>query len=207
MVKEIFSAAGIAITFILYYPYIRSIQRGETKPHVFSWVIWGLSTLIVFFAQLAGRGGLGAWVIGVSGLISGYLAFLSYWKRGDTVITRSDWMFLLAALSALPFWFITSDPLWAVIILTFSDLAGFGPTVRKAYSHPHDESVIFFALFAVRNVLVILALERYSLTTVLFPAMVGAACLLVAVLLLYWRHSVDRGKLHSAAAPQNSGAP
>ena len=185
MYKELFSTLAVVVTFALFIPYIRSIQRGETKPHVFSWVIWGLGTLIVFFAQLAGGGGLGAWVIGISGLISSYIALLAYLKRGDTVITKSDWMFFGAALCALPCWFLTSNPLWAVVTLTLVDLFGFGPTIRKAYAHPHEESAGFFALSTFRNLLVILALEHYSLTTVLFPAAVGLSCLLVACLLVH----------------------
>ena len=195
MSKELLSAAAIALTFGIFFPYIRSIHRGKTKPHVFSWVVWGLGTFIVFLAQLAGRGGLGAWPIGVSGVITAYVALLAYRKRADTVITRTDWMFFFAALSALPFWFLTSDPLWAVVILTAVDVIGFGPTVRRAYHHPHEESVGFFALGAARNVLAICALEYYSLTTVLFPAAVGLACLLLVLLLAFRRRSL-------AAAPQ-----
>ncbi len=131
MFKELLSAAAIALTFIAFFPYIRSIQRGTTKPHVFSWVIWGLTTFIVFLAQLAGRGGLGAWPIGVSGAITIYIAWLAWWKRGDTLATPIDWVFLIGALSALPFWLFTADPMWAVVILTSVDVAGFGPTFRK----------------------------------------------------------------------------
>lgn len=189
MSKELLSAAATVLTFALFLPYIRSIHRGDLKPHVFSWVIWGFGTLIVSFAQLADQGGLGAWVIFVSGLITIYIALLAYWKRGDTVITSTDWVFFVLALCALPSWFFSSDPLWAVVTLTFVDIIGFGPTLRKAYAHPHQESVSFFALAAVRNSLVISALEHYSLTTVLFPAAVGLACLLLAFMLIYWRWS------------------
>ena len=52
MFKELLSVAAIALTFALFVPYIRSIQNNKTKPHIFSWVIWGLGTLTVFFAQL-----------------------------------------------------------------------------------------------------------------------------------------------------------
>ena len=190
MHKEILSTAAIALTFVLFFPYIRSIRRGETKPHVFSWFIWGLGTLIVFCAQLAGHGGIGAWPIGVSGLITSYIALLAYLKRSDSSITRTDWAFLLTALSALPFWFVTSDPLWTVVILTTADLVGFGPTFRAAYRRPHDERIWFFALAAARNLLVILALEHYSLTTALFPAAVGLACMVLAVLIAYRRHAL-----------------
>lgn len=190
MSKELLSAAAIGLTFGIFVPYIRSIHRGQTTPHVFSWVIWGLGTLIVFLAQLAGGGGLGAWPIGVSGVITSYIALLAYLKRADTIITQTDWMFFLAALSALPFWFLTSDPLWAVFTLTVVDIIGFGPTFRRGYRHPHAESVSFFALAAARNLLVIFALEYYSLTTVLFPAVVGLACLLLVFMLAYRRHSI-----------------
>ncbi len=190
MSKQLLSAAAVVLTFAIFFPYIRSINSGKTRPHVFSWVIWGLGTLIVFFAQLAGGAGLGAWPIGISGAITSYIALLAYQKRADTLITKADWMFFLAALSALPFWFLTADPLWAVVILTAVDIIGFGPTLRRAYTHPQEESVPFFALAAVRNLLVIFALEHYSTTTVLFPAAVGLACLLLVFLLLYRRRAL-----------------
>ncbi len=69
-------------------------------------------------------------------------------------------------MTSLPFWYLTSDPLWAVIILTTVDVIGFGPTFRKAYNHPFEEQLTFYAIFVVRNVIAILALEQYSLTTI-----------------------------------------
>lgn len=183
MSKEIFSALAVGLTFYAFLPYIHSILRGRTRPHFFSWLIWGITTFVVFFAQLAGNAGIGAWPIGISGLITIYIAALAWIKRTDTEFTPTDRAFLTAALSALPVWFFTSDPLWAVVVLTAVDILGFGPTVRKAFYHPHEEKIGFFLLFALRNALVLLALERYSLTTVLFPAAVGAACLLLAGLI------------------------
>lgn len=177
MSKELFAAAAIVLTFAMFVPYIRSIHQGRTRPHAFSWIVWGLSTFVVFFAQLAGGGGLGAWPIGISGVISGYIALLAYAKRADRSITTTDWVFLVVALAALPGWLVTENPLAAVLILTGVDLAGFGPTFRAAYVRPHDERIGFYLLGAVRNGLALAALEHYSLTTVLFPAAVAVACL------------------------------
>ena len=187
MYKELLSATSIVLTFAIFLPYIRSIRSGLTKPHMFSWIVWALGTFVVFLAQLADGGGLGAWPIGVSGAITAYIAFLAYRKRADRAITRSDWVFLVLALSALPCWLVTADPLWAVVILTGVDLAGFGPTFRSAYARPHDERIGFFLLGAVRNLLAILALERYSPTTVLFPAAVGIACLILVAMIAHRR--------------------
>src|SRR5690606_38246789 len=102
---------------------------------------------------------VGAWPIGVSGVITIRIAFLAYVKRSDIAITRTDWVFFVSALSSLPLWYFTSDPLWAVVVLTIVDVLGFGPTIRKVYRFPHSESLLFFALFAVRNFIVIMALE------------------------------------------------
>ena len=177
LAKEILSAIAIALTFIAFIPYIRSILQGETKPHVFSWVIWASVTFIVFLAQLADKGGAGAWPIGVSGLITFYVAILAYIKKSDNMITKKDWLFFILAMTSLPLWYFTSNPLWAVVILTTVDLIGFAPTFRKAYSHPYEEQLIFFIIIATRNLISIVALEHYSLTTVLFPAATALACI------------------------------
>lgn len=187
MYKELFSAIAIALTFIAFFPYIRSILKEETKPHVFSWVIWGSTTFIVFLAQLKDGGGVGAWPIGVSGLITIYVAFLAYLKKSDKTITLIDWCFFLSAMASLPTWYFTSDPLWAVVILTAVDLLGFGPTIRKAYFHPYEENLTFFSIFMARNLIVIMALEYYSLTTVLFPAVIAGACFALIVIVMFRR--------------------
>jgi len=193
--RELLSAIAIGLTFLAYLPYLRDILRDKTKPHVFSWITWGSTTIIAFFAQLEADGGAGAWPIGVSGSITLVVAALAYIKRADTGITRLDWIFFVSAMSSLRAWYLTSNPAWAAIVLTVVDVLGFGPTLRKIQSHPHSESIPFFALFAVRNALVVMALESYSVATVLFPAGVGAACALVVCFITYRR----RVMVHASA--------
>jgi hypothetical protein len=185
--KQFLGAIAIGLTIIAYYPYIRSIIQGKTKPHVFSWIIWGTSTCIVFLAQLADKGGVGAWVIGFSGIISIYVAFLAYIKRSDSSSTRIDRMFFIVAMNALPIWHLTSDPLWAVVILTTVDLLGFAPTFRRSYISPFEEQLMFYVVMALRNLVVVAALENYSLTTVLFLATIATACLIFSLMVVYRR--------------------
>jgi hypothetical protein len=185
--KELLSAVAIVITFVAYLPYIRLILKGTVRPHVFSWVIWGTTTFVVFLAQLEDDGGAGAWPIGVSGVITIVIALLAYIKRADVRITKTDWLFFGSAMTSLPLWYFTSDPLWAVVILTTVDLFGFGPTLRKVYAQPHSESLLFYFLFALRNAIAIAALENYSTTTLLFPVLTAIACLLLVVMAGYRR--------------------
>ena len=190
--KEIFSALAIVLTFIAFIPYIHSILKNEIKPHVFSWIIWASVTFIIFLAQLADGGGAGAWPIGVSGLITLYVAVLAYSKKSDTMITNKDWLFFAVAMSALPFWYFTSNPLWAVVILTTVDLLGFAPTFRKAYHRPYEEQLLFFILMASRNLIAIMALENYSVTTILFPAATALACILFIQMVIIRRSNIKK---------------
>ncbi|QPJ62148.1 MAG: hypothetical protein G3M70_09810 [Candidatus Nitronauta litoralis] len=185
------SAIAIGLTLFAFFPYIQSIRNGQTKPHVFSWVIWGSSTFVVFLAQLAGKGGAGAWPIGVSGLITIYVACLAYTKKTDNQITSIDWFFFISAMSSLPFWYLTSDPLWAVVILTAVDLLGFGPTFKKAYARPDEEQLLFFVLITLRNVVSIAALQHFSLTTTLFPATLSVAGVIFILMVLYRRRVME----------------
>jgi len=185
--KELLSTIAIGLTILAFYPYIRSILRGKTKPHVFSWVIWGSTTFIVCLAQLADEGGAGAWPIGVSGIITLYVAVLAYLKKSDNTITKMDWLFFILAMTSLPAWYLTSHPLWAVVILTTVDVMGFGPTIRKAYIRPFEEQLLFFVIMSLRNLISISALEHYSLTTVLFPAVIAGVCLIFILMVMYRR--------------------
>jgi len=187
--KEILTTIAITMTLFAYVPFVRSILRGTIRPHVFSWVIWGATTSIVFFAQLKDGGGIGAWPIGLSGVTTIGIAILAYLNKSDMTITRLDWIFLFSAFASLPVWFFTSDPLWAVIVLTTVDLLGFGPTIRKGYALPFEEDVVFFSIFVVRNILAMIALEHYSVTTLLFPVAISVSVALFVGMVL-WRRRV-----------------
>ncbi|MEY4641547.1 MAG: hypothetical protein RLZZ227_1541 [Pseudomonadota bacterium] len=183
---------SVALAIASFAPYVVQIRKGTMRPHVFSWLIWSISTAVVFFAQFASNGGAGAWSTGVSGVITMYVTWLAWSLCRDSVITRSDWIFLWAALASLPLWYITSDPLWAVVILTTIDVLGFGPTLRKLYAQPYEESALFYILFTVRSAISILALESLTLTTLLFPAAMVVACLIVCVMILWRRRALPR---------------
>lgn len=196
--KALLSALAITLTLLAFVPYVRSIRQGRTRPHVFSWLIWGSSTCVVFTAQLADGGGLGAWPIGVSGLITLYIAGLAYQQartsgESPVQITRSDWLFFSLAVFALPLWLITANPLWAVLLLTLVDVLGFVPTFRKAYRFPYEEQLLFYMLITLRNLLALAALQHYSVTTVIFPLVIAFTCMLFILMVVYRRRKIGPG--------------
>lgn len=170
--KEIIGTFAIFLTLLAFTSYIKSILAGRTKPHVFSWVIWGIATFIVFLASFLDKGGAGAWAIGISAMMTMSIAVMAYAKKADITITRTDWVFLAIALSAIPIWYMTSNSLWAVIILTGIDVVAYFPSIRKAYHKPFEEQMTLYVIMSIRNLLTIVALENYSLTTMIFPVVI-----------------------------------
>lgn len=189
--KALLATLATALTVLAFVPYIRSTYGGRTRPHVFSWVIWGINTGIAFLVVLIEHGGAGAWPIGFSCAVTLFVAALAYIKRADVTITRTDWLFFIAALAAMPVWLTASDPLWAIALITAIELLGFGPTFRKCWHQPHTESISFLAILILRNALIVAALERHTLTTLLFPVAMAAACGLLIALMTWRRPLVE----------------
>lgn len=192
--KTLLSLLAIVLTVVAFYPYIRGILQGSIRPHLFSWLIWSIASLVVFLAQVSANGGVGTWSMALSGGLTLCIAVLAYVKKTDNAVSNSDVLFLVAALCALPLWHFTADPLAAVLILTLVDLLGFGPTFKKVYADPYAESLPFYGLFCLRNVLAMVAMEAYSLTTLLFPLSITLGSLALMVLIYKRRQIVVFGK-------------
>lgn len=167
--KVFLGSLAILIAIYSYIPYFRNILRGKTKPHAFSWFIWSLLTGIAFFAQIADKGGPGAWVTGFTALVC-FFFFILALNRGEKNIVWLDWLSLIGALVALAIWTLTSDPLLSVILITVIDGLGFIPTFRKSFNKPNEETALTYSLSAIKFAIAIAALDNVTIVTTLYPA-------------------------------------
>ena len=186
--KEILGGLSVVMGMACYAVYIHEIYRGNTKPHLFTWLIWGIIMSIAFVVQVVEKAGPGAWHIGISALIVFFIAGMSFF-RGEKNITKSDWTAFIIALLAIPVWQITGNPLWAVVIVSMIDAAAFYPTFRKSWTKPWEESAKAYFICMIQYSVSILALERITFTTVLYPTIVTIMAGLL-VLMLLWRRKV-----------------
>jgi hypothetical protein len=168
LVKEVLGALATAIAVYGYVPYLRDTFRGRTKPHAFSWLVWGLMTGIGFVAQVVEGGGAGTWVMGFTALACGVI-FVSALFLGEKDITRLDWLCLAGAAVSILLWIITDDPLLSVILITVIDVFGCIPTFRKSYSKPYEETLVTYVLSSVKSAFGLLALQRFTVVTALYP--------------------------------------
>lgn len=174
------AAAFISVCNLFYY--IFTVIKGATRPHPYTWMIWGIVTFIVALAQYQNNGGYGCWLtffVAVNCFINMALGFF----KSPEMISRSDRIFLGLCLVAVIIWIVTDNPLWSVILVTGIDTAGFWPTIRKSYGDPFNENRLSFFIYGITYSMGIAALAEYSLITALYPAtMVVTAWGLVAFL-------------------------
>lgn len=187
--KEIMGVIALAIALISYVPYIRSIFTANTRPHAFSWLVWGAVSGIAFVAQWIEKAGPGGWVTGFSAAMCLGIGILALFK-GEKNITRGDWISFLTTMSAIPLWMLTKDPLWSVLLVTFIDAVAYYPTFRKSYEKPDEELAFKYAITALKHFLSLAALENYSLVTMVYPFISFFMELAVVGLLLSRRRSL-----------------
>jgi hypothetical protein len=182
--KTVVGVIAVIVAFVSYIPYFKNLLSGKTKPHAFSWLVWGILNAIAFSGQIHDKGGAGAWSVGLTATVM-FVIFAISLRKGEKDIRPFDWFCLVGAVVSLIPWLLTKDPLISVILITVIDALGFLPTVRKSFNKPHQETLITFAMSTVKYSLVVIALQHYSLVTTLFPlSLVIMNGLFVAMLII-----------------------
>ncbi|MEK7801013.1 MAG: hypothetical protein AAB276_01045 [Pseudomonadota bacterium] len=190
---EMIAIIGIIIGVFSTAVYIRSILLGQTKPHLFTWIIWSILPTIGFFAQRHENAGAGSWALAMTSIGCITICILAI-KYGEKVITRSDKMALaLSSIAILP-WAITKDPLGSVILISLIDLVGFFPTFRKSWSQPYNEKLFTFVVSSLPLALSLFSLSVINLTTALYSCTIVTANV-AFVIFCMWRRQIVPHKI------------
>ena len=169
MNKTLVGLIAVALTLLAYIPYIVDILKEKTRPHLYSWLLWAIVTAIVFALQITNHAGAGSYTTLTSALICFLVISISLKKGIKNDITKSDKIFLTLALTSLAVWLITKQAVLSAILATATDLLAFIPTVRKSWNNPHSETIFTYYLNTLRFVLVLYALDQYTVITALYP--------------------------------------
>jgi len=180
------TAIGIVaaiLVFLAYIPYLRDILRGKTHPHIYSWFLWGLLTVVIFGIQITHHAGPGSFVTIVAGTMCLVVLFLS-WRIGKRDIVFSDQVVLVLTLITMALWLLAKQPIIAITLACLTDLLAFIPTVRKSWHKPFSETLSLYQLNALRFGLAVIALDQYSYVNIVWPAMWAVGNGLFAIMLV-----------------------
>ena len=189
--KIILGYISTAVALFTYVMYLWAIYKGQAKPHAFTWFVWGLINVIGFAAVTVSGGESGAWILAGNVVGCWTIATVGFYQRHVT-FDRFDWLALTAALLGIFLWWLTDNPLSAVILICISDATGVIPTIRKAYRLPFDENVSSFVVSCLNYILAIIALESFYPTNWLYQATSMIVNTILVVLILIRRKQTVR---------------
>jgi hypothetical protein len=159
--KETIGLIAVVLTFVAYIPYYRDLLKGKTHPHIYSWSLWGLLTVLLVALQIKGGAGPATWVTAAAGLLCIGVVFLGF-KNGNKDITRSDKVVSVLSFLAIIFWLAIDQPVISVILVILADMLAFIPTVRKSWYSPYSETLSLYITNSLRFLLALFAVEHYT---------------------------------------------
>jgi len=151
-------------------PYLIDIHKGRVKPHILSWLGWGLITALGGAAMVAEGS---TWAVAllfantvVCLLIAAYSALrkAGVWSTGP-----QDIAFFVFGLIGLILWQITDVPMYALVLSIIAD-ASFGiPTIIKTLKDPSSETLFPWSMSVTSEIFGMLALKVFAFHEVAYP--------------------------------------
>ncbi len=133
---------GAFVSLMGIISYVKGTIKGNTKPNRVTWLMWSIAPLIATFAAFSTGVTWAVLPVFMSGFgpllvfISSFVNKNAYWK-----LEKFDYFCGFFSLLALILWFITKQPLIAIIFAIVSDFFAAIPTLIKSAKYPETESV------------------------------------------------------------------
>lgn len=150
--------------------YVKNTLRGKTKPNRVTWLLWSAAPFIAGVAAITDGVGWAALPTIISGL-SAFLVFLAsfvnryaYWK-----LETFDYFCGFCSVLALIFWYISQEPIVAIVFAIFSDIFATAPTIIKMWKHPKTETLFAYTAGLFNALTSFSAIRIWSFSSLAFP--------------------------------------
>jgi hypothetical protein len=184
--KLVLGIFATILTIVAYFPYLKDILAQKSKPHIYTWLIWGITQGTAALVLLQGGGKFGSLSL-LMGTFFVLLIFILSFHYGTKNITRSDSIALGLALLAIVVWWQLHNPLLALFMVTGIDVMGLIPTMRKSFQEPWTETLSFWVLMSVVFILTMLSNAEYNLLTMFYLAVITITNTFLVTLLIVRR--------------------
>lgn len=156
-----------ALTVIAaFFPYIRSIIRGQTKPSRATWIIWTVLANLIATSMFA----LGTLNVQIAIIAIGDLAVLALALRyGVPGWSRLDIGCLVGGFLGIAGWIVTGNPKVGIVIAVCVIVIGTIPTWVKTWHYPEQENATSYGLMTVSSLATIAVVPAWTIADALQP--------------------------------------
>lgn len=183
--------AGL-VSFLDMFWYMRGIIRGGTKPTLAYWLIAEIAMILIAVSSYSLGDRTTLWIALAYASTQLIIIALAIYHK-NTHLAKTDYLFIAVALFSLVIWYITDNPLYALIINVGIDATAYIPLLRNIYSTPESEDKIYWWIAAFACVLNMFAIREVSLEAVLYPWYLGTINT-VTFVLLFRKQILSYGK-------------
>lgn len=165
-----FIFVAVALRLIGGFAYLSAVIRGKAQPYPLSWLLWGITPMIAFAAEInvgVGPSSLVTFTLGVTPLMVFISAMLKNpkWLKLDAL----NMVCGLIAVGGIILWLLTDEPVLAIVISIIADFFSGLPTIRKTIKRPRSEYAPTYLMSALAMVVTIFAVQSWSFAAGAFP--------------------------------------
>ncbi|MFH1089280.1 MAG: hypothetical protein V1716_02550 [Candidatus Uhrbacteria bacterium] len=161
---------GAGAQLIGKYFYAKETLLGRTKPNRVTWLMWSSAGLIASIAAFSDGVRWAALPVFMAGLTA-FLIFIAsfvnpkaYWK-----LETFDYICGACSILALILWWVTKEPIVAIIFAVASDGFAATPTIIKSWKFPETEFVKTYMVALFSAATSFFALKTFSFSELAFP--------------------------------------
>jgi hypothetical protein len=177
---EILGIASSVIWIASAVPYMFSIIRGQTRPSFISYFLWATLGIIDVAAQWSAGA---SWsILGVAAVTfnTGVFAVLAGIGYGYKKYSKIDGACLVLAIGALLAWYLTNNPVSALLFSLIANFLAAVPTFIKTYREPHSELAWGWVLVTFAAILGVASNTLWTPANLIMPVYMVVECGIIA---------------------------
>ncbi len=165
--KNIFLVLSTAVSLSAYFVGVKTIIKGSFRPQRTTWFLMSLIS-VLFVTSLLAQGDRNAIWLALAIFVGNFLIFLLSIKKGMGGKSKLDMVIFLMVITSLAIWYITKNPLLALIMSIITDFIAFLPTMVKSWILPWTEEWVFYIFGIISSLLNILSLSIFNFEKSIF---------------------------------------
>ncbi len=168
MIFEIIGIISGILAAASYIPYIFDIVRKKVRPERASWLIWSVLIGIAFSAQFF-KGATDSLWFTLFDSVGAVTIFLLSIKYGVGGLTKRDIRGLIAAAFGLLLWYLTKEPIWALVLTIIVDAIAVTLNVMKTLEDPKSETYLMWSIVSFAAILSMISVGELNYGLLVYP--------------------------------------